>query len=90
MNGNTLIRVRTVFGTADGNQEINDRHIALCDIPGELTRQAHRYGLDAEIKVVKLTIAPEVEQPLAAEPADEPEFYPVYGMPDLSKFYDED
>jgi hypothetical protein len=89
MNGNTLIRVRTIFGTADRNHEIVERHIALGEIPGELTRQAHRYGLDTEIKVVKLTIAPEVEQP-PAEPDDEPEFYPVYGVPDLSKFYDEE
>jgi hypothetical protein len=89
MNGNTLIRVRTILGTADRNQEIAERHIALCEIPGELTRQAHRYGLDTEIKVVKLTIAPEVEQPPAAEPDDEPEVYPVYGVPDLSRFYEE-
>jgi hypothetical protein len=89
MNGNTLIRVRTIFGTANGNQEINDRHIALSEIPGELTRQAHHYGLDAEIKVVKLTIAPEVEQPPADESDSEQEAYPVYGVPDLSRFYDE-
>jgi hypothetical protein len=89
MNGNTLIRIRTIFGTANGNQEINDRHIALSEIPGELTRQAHRYGLDTEIKVVKLTIAPEVEQPPADEEEGEHEAYPVYGVPDLSRFYDE-
>jgi hypothetical protein len=88
MNGNTLICVRTIFGTADGNREILDRHIAINDIPGELTRQAHRCGLNGDIKVIKLTIAPEVEQPPEDGPDGDPEAYPVYGMPDLSRFYD--
>ena len=44
-------------------------------------------GLSSEIKVIKMTIAPEVEQPLHDESGDE-EPYPVYGVPDLSPFYD--
>ena len=88
MNGNTLICVRTIFGTLDGNREIRDRHIALSDIPGELTRQAHRCGLNGDIKVIKMTIAPEVEQPPEDPPDGDVEEYPVYGVPDLSPFYE--
>ena len=87
MNENTLIRMWTVFGTNDHNEEVGERHIAVHDIPGELAWQAQRCHLDGSIKIVKLTIAPEVEQPASEE--DEPEFFPVYGVPDLSKFYDE-
>ncbi len=87
MNQNTLIRMRTIFGTNDRNEEVCERHIALHDIPSEITWQAHRCHLDGDIKVVKLTIAPEVEQPPQEE--EEPEFFPVYGVPDLSRFYDE-
>jgi hypothetical protein len=89
MNGNTLIRIRTIFGTRDANEEIQDRHIAVQDIPSELTWQAHHCHLNGDIKVIKLTIAPEVEQPLEEGDAEEPAFYPVYGVPDLSRFYDE-
>ncbi len=88
MNTRTLVRIRTVFGTADGNQEFVERHIAVRDIPGELTQQASRCGLNGNIKVVKLTLSPEVEQP--PEEPEESETYPVYGVPDLSKFYEED
>ena len=87
MNENTLIRMWTLFGTTDGNEEICDRHIAVHDIPTELAWQSQRCHLNGNLKVVKLTIEPEVEQP-RPEP-DEPEFYPVYGVPDLSRFYDE-
>jgi hypothetical protein len=81
--------MRTIFGTNDNNQETGDRHIALHDIPAELTWQAERYHLNGDIKVIKLTIAPEVEQP-PEEPDEEfPDGYPVYGVPDLSRFYDE-
>jgi hypothetical protein len=89
MNQNTLIRMWTVFGTNDGNEEVCDRHIAVGDIPTELTWQAQRCHLDGDIKVVKLTIAPEVEQPPPGNEEDDPEFYPVYGVPDLSRFYEE-
>jgi hypothetical protein len=89
MNGNTLIRMRTIFGTNDSNQEFDDRHIALHDIPAELTWQAHHCHLDNEIKVIKLTIAPEVEQPQETADGEWPDGYPVYGVPDLSRFYDE-
>ncbi len=88
MNGNTLIRMRTLFGTSDSNQEVDDRHIAVHDIPAELTWQANHCQLNGDIKVIKLTIAPEVEQPPESEDGDS-EDYPVYGVPDLSRFYDE-
>ncbi len=87
MNENTLIRMRTIFGTNDRNEEVCERHIALHEIPSELTWQAQRRHLDGDIKIVKLTIAPEVEQPTPED--DEPEFFPIYGVPDLSRFYDE-
>jgi len=51
--------------------------------------QAHRCHLNGNSKVVKLTINPEVEQPPEANEDREPEAFPVYGVPDLSKFYDE-
>jgi len=51
--------------------------------------QAHRCHLNGNIQVVKLTINPEVEQPPETREDGEPEFYPVYGVPDLSSFYDE-
>ena len=86
MNGHKLVRMRTLFGTDEGNEELGERHVALKDIPAELTWQAHRCHLNGDIKVVKLTIAPEVEQP--PEEPEEPEFYPIYGVPDLSEFYD--
>ncbi len=89
MNANTLVRMWTIFGTNEGNEEVNDRHIALQDIPGELMWQANRCHLNGNIKVVKLTINPEVEQPPEANEDREPEAFPVYGVPDLSKFYDE-
>ncbi len=89
MNGTTLIRMRTIFGTNESNQEIDDRHIALHDIPAELTWQAHRCHLDSDIKVIKLTIAPEIEQPQEDAEGEWPDGYPVYGVPDLSRFYDE-
>ncbi|MBV8487714.1 MAG: hypothetical protein JO161_05500 [Planctomycetaceae bacterium] len=92
MNDHTLVRMRTVFGTDEGNEELGERHVALKDIPAELTWQAHRCRLNGNIKVVKLTIVPEVEQPLVEQPPvepEEPEFYPMYGAPDLSPFYDE-
>ena len=41
-----------------------------------------------EIKVIKMTIAPEVEQPPEDASDDDDETYPVYGVPDLSPFYD--
>ena len=56
MNENTLIRMWTIFGTDDGNEEICDRHIAVHDIPAELAWQSHRCHLNGNIKVVKLTI----------------------------------
>jgi hypothetical protein len=89
MNANTLVRMRTIFGTTEGNEEVNDRHIALQDIPSELMWQANRYHLNGNIKVVKLTIAPEVEQPPETRDDQEPGLFPVYGVPDVSKFYDE-
>lgn len=89
MNANTLVRMWTLFGTTEGNEEVNDRHIALHDIPGELMWQANRCHLNGNIKVVKLTITPEVEQPPEAKEDREPEIFPVYGVPDLSRFYDE-
>ncbi len=89
MNQHTLVRMWTLFGTDSGNEVVDDRHIALADIPTELTWQASRCHLNGNIKVVKLTISPEVEQPPEPKDDDEPEFFPVYGMPDLSRFYDE-
>ena len=92
MNDHTLVRMRAVFGTDEGNEELGERHVALKDIPAELTWQAHRCRLNGNIKVVKLTIVPEVEQPLVEQPPvepEEPESYPMYGAPDLSPFYDE-
>lgn len=89
MNANTLVRMRTIFGTDEGNEEVDDRHITLQDIPGELMWQARRHHLNGNIKVVKLTIAPEVEQPPETREDEEPECFPVYGVPDLSRFYDE-
>ncbi len=88
MNGNTLIRMRTILGTNEANLEIGERHIALSEIPVELAWQSHHCGLSGNIKLVKLTIAPEVEQPPEAVEDDEPEFYPIYGVPDLSRFFD--
>jgi hypothetical protein len=87
MTENTHVRMWTLFGTNDGNEEICDRHVTLHDIPGELTRQANHCHLNGNIRFIKLMINPEVEQP-PAEP-EEPEVYPVYGVPDLSRFYDE-
>jgi hypothetical protein len=81
--------MRTLFGTSNSNEVVDDRHIALHDIPQELTWQAHHCHLSGDIKVIKLTIAPEVEQPLEGNANEEPEVYPVYGVPDLSRFYDE-
>jgi len=89
LNRNTLVRMWTTFGTNEGNVEVCDRHIALEDIPGELMWQANLCHLNGNIKVVKLMINPEVEQPPEARDEKEPEFYPVYGAPDLSRFYDE-
>ena len=45
MNAHTLIRMRTLFGTDEGNEEIGDRHVALEDIPAEVTWQANRCHL---------------------------------------------
>jgi len=89
MNANTLVRMRTIFGTTAANEEVDDRHIALRDIPSELVWQAKRCHLNGNIKVVKLTIAPEVEQSPETREDEEPECFPVYGVPDLSRFYDE-
>jgi len=89
MNQHTHVRMWTVFGTNNGNVEVCDRHIALEDIPGEVMWQANRSHLDGNIKVVKLTFNPEVEQPAEARDGEDSEEYPVYGMPDLSRFYDE-
>jgi len=89
MNQNTHVRMWTIFGTSEGNEEVIDRHIAIQDIPTELMWQAHRCHLNGNIKVVKLTINPEVEQPPESRDDKEPEFFPVYGVPDLSRFYDE-
>ena len=75
--------------TKEGNVEVCDRHIALQDIPSELIWQANRFHLNGDIKVVKLTINPEVEQPPEAQDDQEPDSFPVYGVPDLSRFYDE-
>ena len=36
MNQNTHIRMWTIFGTSEGNEEVCDRHIAVQDIPAEL------------------------------------------------------
>lgn len=88
MNGNTLVRMRTLFGTMDRNEVVDDRHIAIHDIPEELTWQAHHCHLNGDIRVIKLTIEPEVEQPPTVDVDEEPEDYPVYGVPDLSPFYD--
>jgi hypothetical protein len=88
MNGNTLVRMRTLFGTMDSNEVIDDRHIAIQDIPEELTWQAHHCHLDGDIRVIKLTLETAVEQPPSVDQQDEPEEYPVYGVPDLSPFYD--
>ncbi len=63
MNQNTHIRMWTIFGTSEGNEEVCDRHIAVQDIPAELMWQANRRHLNGSIKVVKLTFNPEVEQP---------------------------
>ena len=89
MNQNTHIRMWTIFGTNEGNEEVCDRHIAVQDIPAELMWQANRRHLNGSIKVVKLTFNPEVEQPPETREDGEPEFFPVYGVPDLSRFYDE-
>jgi len=89
MNNSTNVRMWSLFGTNDGNVEVCDRHIALQDIPGELMWQASRFHLNGNIKVVKLTINPEVEQPPEAVDNEKAESYPVYGVPDLSRFYDE-
>jgi len=89
MNQNTHIRMWTIFGTSEGNEEVCDRHIAVQDIPAELMWQANRRPLNGSIKVVKLTFNPEVEQPPETREDGEPEFFPVYGVPDLSRFYDE-
>ncbi len=89
MNQNTHVRMWTVFGTNEGNVEVCDRHIALQDIPTELMWQANRSHLNGNIKVVKLTFNPEVEQPPEGKDDKETEIYPVYGVPDLSSFYDE-
>ena len=89
MNQNTHIRMWTIFGTSEGNEEVCDRHIAVQDIPAELMWQANRRHLNSSIKVVKLTFNPEVEQPPETRENGEPEFFPVYGVPDLSRFYDE-
>jgi len=89
MNQNTHIRMWTIFGTSEGNEEVCDRHIAVQDIPAELMWQANRRHLNGSIKVVKLTFNPEVEQPPETREDREPEFFPVYGVPDLSRFYDE-
>jgi hypothetical protein len=89
MNYNTHIRMRAIFGTNEGNVEVCDRHIALHDIPSELMWQANRCNLNGNIKVVKLTFNPEVEQAPETRDDKEPEFFPVYGMPDLSSLYDE-
>ena len=86
MNGHTLVRMRTLFGTDEGNEELGERHVALQDIPAELAWQAHRCHCSGNIKVITLTIAPEVEQP--PEEPEEREFYPIYAVPDLSEFYD--
>ena len=43
--------------------------------------QANRCRLNGNIKVVKLTFNPEVEQPRDGEDDKEPEIYPVYGVP---------
>jgi hypothetical protein len=51
--------------------------------------QANRRHLNGSIKVVKLTFNPEVEQPPETREDGEPEFFPIYGVPDLSRFYDE-
>ncbi|WP_165219237.1 hypothetical protein [Aquisphaera insulae] len=87
MTENTHVRMWTLFGTYSGNEEINDRHITIHDIPGELARQARHCHLDGDIRFIKLMINPEVEQP--PEELEEPEFFPVYGVPDLSRFYDD-
>jgi hypothetical protein len=89
MNNNTFIRMSTIFGTSEGNEEVNDRHIAIHDIPCELMWQANRCHLNGNINVVKLTIAPEVEQPPETREDEEHEFFPGYGVPDLGRFYDE-
>jgi hypothetical protein len=89
MNGSTRIRMRTILGTNEANLEIGDRHIVVNDIPGELKWQSHHCGLSGDLKIIKLTIAPEVEQRPETADAEEPEVYPVYGVPDLSRFYDE-
>lgn len=89
MNQTTHIRMWTIFGTNDGNVEVCDRRIALQDIPSEVMWQANRCQLNGNIKVVKLTFSPEVEQPPETRAEGDLEFYPVYGMPDLSRFYDE-
>jgi hypothetical protein len=88
MNQRTHIRMTTFLGTSDGNEQVRDRHIILHDIPGELMRQVNRCHLNGNIKVVKLTIYPEVEQPPESRDR-EAELFPVHGMPDLSRFYDE-
>jgi hypothetical protein len=89
MNENTHVRMWTIFGTSQGNVEVCDRHITLQDIPGEVMWQANRCQLNGDIKVVKLTFNLEVEQPQPARAQGTSECLPVYGMPDLSRFYDE-
>jgi hypothetical protein len=86
MNGHTVVRMRTLFGNNEGNEELGERHVAIEDIPAEITWQSHHCHLDGDIKVVKLTLEPEVEQP--AEDPDDPAFFPLYGVIDQSLLYD--
>jgi hypothetical protein len=72
----------------DTNEVVGDRHVAIHDIPQELTWQAHRCHLNGNIRVIKLTIEPEVEQPAETDDPAEDEPRPFYGVPDLSPFYD--
>jgi len=88
MNGNTLVRMRTLIGTMDSNEVVADRHVAIHDIPQELTWQANRHRFNGHIRVIKLTLEPEVEQPAEAADDEEPEARPFYGVPDLSRFFD--